>query len=47
MITLVQSYARAMVVRLKTCHREVATNQYEMADYFGHVTSQIDEKVMV
>ena len=36
-----------MGIPLKTRHREVAPNQYEMAPYFGHVTSQIDQNIMV
>ena len=36
-----------MGIPLKTRHREVAPNQYEMALYFGHVTSQIDQNLMV
>ena len=36
-----------MGIPLKTRHREVAPNQYEMAPYFGHVTSQIDQNLMV
>ncbi len=35
-----------MGIPLKTRHREVAPNQYEMAPYFGHVTSQIDQNLM-
>ena len=36
-----------MGIPLKTRHREVAPNQYEMAPYFGNVTSQIDQNLMV
>ena len=35
-----------MGIPLKTRHREVAPNRYEMAPYFGHVTSQIDQNIM-
>ena len=36
-----------MGIPMKTRHREVAPNQYEMAPYFGNVTSQIDQNLMV
>jgi glutamine synthetase len=36
-----------MGISMKTRHREVACNQYEMAPYFGNVTSQIDQNLMV
>ena len=36
-----------MGIPLKTRHREVAPNQYEMAPYFGHVTSQIDQNITI
>jgi glutamine synthetase len=36
-----------MGIPLKTRHREVAPNQYEMAPYFGHVTSQVDQNLLV
>jgi len=36
-----------MGIPLKTRHREVAPNQYEMAPYFGVASTQIDENLMV
>jgi glutamine synthetase len=34
-------------IPLKTRHREVAPGQYEFAPTFGHVTSQVDQNLMV
>jgi glutamine synthetase len=36
-----------MGIPLKTRHREVAPNQYEHAPFFGTVTTQIDQNLMV
>eukprot|EP00960_Hanusia_phi_P021487 634844-Hanusia_phi.AAC.1 len=43
----IQHEAFKLGIPLKTRHREVAPNQYEMAPYFGHVTSQIDQNLLV
>jgi glutamine synthetase len=43
----IQKEAFLMGIPLKTRHREVAPNQYEFAPYFGFVTTQIDQNLMV
>ncbi|EKX45875.1 hypothetical protein GUITHDRAFT_71007 [Guillardia theta CCMP2712] len=45
-IKAMQEEAFLLGIPLKTRHREVAPNQYEMAPYFGHCTSQIDQNLM-
>merc|ERR1719277_1750590 len=43
----VQRQCYQLGIPLKTRHREVAPNQYEHAPYFGFVTTQIDQNLMV
>jgi len=43
----VQDQCYKMGIPLKTRHREVAPNQYEHAPYFGTVTTQIDQNLVV
>jgi glutamine synthetase len=43
----IQQECYKLGIPLKTRHREVAPNQYEFAPYFGYVTSQIDQNLMV
>jgi glutamine synthetase len=43
----VQEQCYKLGIPLKTRHREVAPNQYEHAPYFGTVTTQIDQNIMV
>lgn len=44
-IKAMQYQAMKMGIPLRTRHREVAPNQYEMAPLFGSVTTQIDQNV--
>lgn len=44
-IKAMQDQALKMGIPLRTRHREVAPNQYEMAPLFGSVTTQIDQNV--
>jgi len=46
-IKAIQEEAFALGISLKTRHREVAPNQYEMAPYFGRVTQQIDQNLVI
>jgi glutamine synthetase len=46
-IQAIQHEAFLMGIPLRTRHREVAPNQYEMAPYFGPATQQIDQNIMV
>jgi glutamine synthetase len=43
----IQDECYKMGIPLKTRHREVAPNQYEFAPYFGFVTTQIDQNLIV
>eukprot|EP00667_Euglena_gracilis_P003516 EG_transcript_3524 len=43
----IQEECFKMGIPLRTRHREVAPNQYEFAPYFGFVTTQIDQNLMV
>jgi glutamine synthetase len=43
----VQRQCYNLGIPLKTRHREVAPNQYEHAPYFGFVTTQIDQNLVV
>jgi len=43
----VQEQCLALGIPLKTRHREVAPNQYEMAPYFGTACTQIDQNLVV
>merc|ERR1719473_1009645 len=43
----VQEQCYKLGIPLKTRHREVAPGQYEFAPYFGTVTSQIDQNMML
>jgi len=43
----VQEQCFKLGIPLKTRHREVAPNQYEHAPYFGAVTTQIDQNLVV
>jgi len=43
----IQHEAFLMGIPLKTRHREVAPNQYEVAPYFGIASNQIDENLVV
>ena len=43
----IQAQCLALGIPLKTRHREVAPNQYEMAPYFGTVVTQIDQNLVV
>ena len=46
-IKAIQSEAFKLGISLKTRHREVAPNQYEMAPYFGRVTQQVDQNLVI
>jgi glutamine synthetase len=46
-IKAMQEEAFMMGIPLRTRHREVAPNQYEMAPYFGSSTLQIDQNITV
>jgi len=46
-IKAIQEEAFQLGISLKTRHREVAPNQYEMAPYFGRVTQQIDQNLVI
>ena len=43
----IQAQCLALGIPLKTRHREVAPNQYEMAPYFGTVVTQVDQNLVV
>ena len=43
----IQEEAFRLGISLKTRHREVAPNQYEMAPYFGRVTQQVDQNLVI
>merc|ERR1719223_1017397 len=43
----IQQECFKMGIPLRTRHREVAPNQYEVAPLYGTVTTQIDQNVMV
>merc|ERR1719515_481701 len=43
----IQQQCLALGIPLKTRHREVAPNQYEMAPYFGTACTQIDQNLVV
>jgi glutamine synthetase len=43
----IQQEAFKLGISLKTRHREVAPNQYEMAPYFGRVTQQVDQNLVI
>jgi len=45
-IKAIQEEAFMLGIPLRTRHREVAPNQYEMAPYFGTATTQIDQNIM-
>jgi len=46
-IKAIQEEAFNLGISLKTRHREVAPNQYEMAPYFGRVTQQVDQNLVI
>jgi len=46
-LCVIQHKCFKMGISLKTQHRQVAPNQCQMAPYFGHVTSQIDQNLIV
>lgn len=46
-IKAIQEEAFKLGISLKTRHREVAPNQYEMAPYFGRVTQQVDQNLVI
>lgn len=43
----VQNQAFKLGIPLRTRHREVAPNQYELASLYGTMTTQIDQNLMV
>jgi glutamine synthetase len=43
----IQDQCFKMGIPLKTRHREVAPNQYELVPLFGHVTSQVDQNILL
>jgi glutamine synthetase len=43
----IQDQCFKMGIPLKTRHREVAPNQYELVPLFGHVTSQVDQNLIL
>jgi len=46
-IKAIQEEAFMMGIPLRTRHREVAPNQYEMAPFFGSASTQIDQNIVV